>query len=70
MNGIPSVRRTTIWIESAQQYRQSWEAIIDKNPKMLYPAHGKPFQTADLQRYLKTLENRKLYALKTNNHEV
>ncbi len=70
MNGIPSVRRTTIWIENAQQYRQSWETIIDKNPKMLYPAHGKPFQTADLQRYLNTLENRKLYALKAKNREV
>ena len=70
MNGFPSIGRTTVWIEDLQQYRQSWEAIIDKNPKMLYPAHGKPFQTADLQRYLKTLENRKLYALKAKNREL
>ena len=66
MNGIPSVKRTTIWIENLQQYRQSWERIIEKKPRMLYPAHGKPFRTTDLQRYMKTLERRKLYALKEN----
>jgi len=66
MNGIPSVKRTTIWIENLQQYRQSWERIIEKKPGMLYPAHGKPFRTDDLQLYMKTLERRKLYALKEN----
>ena len=64
MNGIPSVRRTTIWIESPQQYRQSWKTIIEKEPNMVYPAHGKPFKTADLRKYLKTLDVIKLYPLK------
>ena len=64
MNGIPSVRRTTIWIESPQQYRQSWETIIKKEPNMVYPAHGKPFKTADLRKNLKTLDVIKLYPLK------
>lgn len=64
MNGFPSRRRTIIWIEDLDQYRRSWEVILKKAPAMLYPAHGKPFQTADLKRYLKSLDKVKLYALK------
>ena len=65
MNGFPSRRRTTIWIENLQQYRQSWETILAKNPDMLYPAHGKPFRATDLKKYLKSLDKGKLYALKS-----
>ena len=64
MNGFPSIRRTTIWVEDLEQYKRSWETIIGKNPEMIYPAHGKPFKTEDLSRYLKTLERVKLYPLK------
>ena len=64
MNGFPSLRRTTIWIENLQQFRQSWETIIAKNPRMLYPAHGRPFQTDDLRKYLASLDKGKLYRLK------
>ena len=64
MNGLPSFRRTTIWIEDAEQYRRSWEKIIQRNPAMLYPAHGKPFRTADLKRFLPALDQVKLYPLK------
>lgn len=64
MNGFPSSRRTIIWIEDLQQYKQSWEAMIRKNPNTLYPAHGKPFKASDLQKYLDTLDHLKLYALK------
>ena len=53
MNGFPSRRRTTIWIENLQQYKRSWEMILEKNPAILYPAHGKPFNIKDLQKYLK-----------------
>ena len=64
MNGFPSRRRTTIWIENLQQYKRSWETILEKNPAILYPAHGKPFKTKDLQKYLKSLDSMKLYALR------
>ena len=65
MNGFPSRRRTTIWIENVQQYKRSWETILEKNPAILYPAHGKPFKTNDLRKYLKALDSVKLYALRT-----
>ena len=64
MNGFPSIRRTTIWVENLEQYKQSWETIIGKNPRMIYPAHGRPFKTEDLRRHVKTLERVKLYSLK------
>ena len=64
MNGFPSRRRTIIWIENLQQYKRSWEKIIGKNPDMIYPAHGGPFRTNDLQKYLASLEKVKLRKLK------
>lgn len=64
MNGFPSFRRTTIWVEDLEQYKQSWEMIIRKNPEMIYPAHGIPFKTEDLRKYLNTLDRVKLYPLK------
>ena len=64
MNGFPSCRRTIIWIEDLKQYRKSWEAMISKNPEMIFPAHGKPFKATDLKKYLKTLDRVKLYPLK------
>ena len=64
MNGFPSVRRTIIWIEDLRQYRQSWEAILKSKPAMLYPGHGKPFKTTDLNKYLGSLDRVRLYPLK------
>ena len=64
MNGFPSRRRVIIWIENLEQYKRSWEAILAVNPKMLYPAHGRPFKTADLKKYLKALDSVRLCALK------
>ena len=63
MNGFPSRRRTTIWIENLPQYQRSWEKILKKNPAVLYPAHGKPFKTKDLRKYLKALGSVKRYTL-------
>ena len=64
MNGFPSRRRTTIWIEDLPQFRRSWERILERAPRLLVPAHGKPFPTADLKKYLNTLDKVKLRALK------
>lgn len=62
MNGFPSRRRIIIWIEDLDQYRESWKRIMDAKPCMLYPGHGKPFQTGDLK--LLNLEGIRLYPLK------
>ena len=64
MNGFPSRRRTTIWIENLPQFRRSWETIIERSPRLLYPAHGKPFPIEDLKKYLNTLDKVKLRELK------
>ncbi len=64
MNGFPSRRRTTIWIENLPQFQRSWEAIIEKSPRLIYPAHGKPFPTADLKKYRGALGRIRLRPLK------
>ncbi len=64
MNGFPSVRRTIIWIEDVRQYKRSWEKILRADPAVLYPGHGKPFSTSDLNRYLDSLDRVKLRALR------
>ena len=66
MNGFPSRRRTTIWIENLPQFKRSWEMILERSPRLLCPAHGKPFPTADLKKYLRTLDKVMLRALKEN----
>ncbi len=64
MNGFPSRRRTIIWIENPEQYKQSWDVMVQKAPAVLYPGHGKPFKTSDLRKYRGSLERIKLYPLK------
>lgn len=64
MNGIPSRHRTTIWIENLSDYKKSWEKIIHTNPKMIYPAHGKPFSVLDLNRSISHLSNLRRYPLR------
>lgn len=63
MNGLPSLRRTTIWVGDKAAYRRSWEEIIALEPAGIYPGHGAPFPAADLARYLPSLEGLKLYPL-------
>ena len=63
MNGFPSIKRTIIWIENLDDYMRSWEKMIELNPKMVYPAHGKPFQTSDLKKYQRHLGRIQLYPL-------
>ena len=64
MNGFPGRRRTIIWIENLQQYRESWTAILRIKPAKLYPANGKPFPASDLKKYLPLLDKVRLYPLK------
>ncbi len=64
MNGFPSIRRVIIWIGNKEQFKRSWEKIIGLAPRDLYPAHGKPFKTLDLEKYLPFLDGIRLYQLK------
>ena len=64
MNNFPSMHRVIIWIENLQQYIHSWETIININPVMLYPSHGKPFHTTDLKKNLPSLNQIRLYPLR------
>ena len=64
MNNFPSIRRVIIWIENLPQYRQSWDTILKADPVMIYPAHGRPFQTGDLKKYRSFLDRIRLYPLK------
>lgn len=67
MNGFPSRKRIIIWIEDLQEYQHSWEAIIQQNPHMIFPAHGQPFKTKELKNNLKALRKVKLYTLKPSS---
>ena len=67
MNGFPSIKSITIWIEDLQQYRQSWKRIIKQHPHMIFPAHGKPFNADDLQKNMNTLLKLKLRPLKDHS---
>ena len=64
MNGIPSRKRVTIWSENLLPFRQSWEEILKAGPERIFPAHGKPFPAADLEKYLPDLDRIRLYPLK------
>lgn len=64
MNGFPSLRRITIWIEDKPAFEESWKVLRDEQAEFIYPAHGKPFRSDDLLKNKKHIPNMKLYALK------
>lgn len=67
MNGFPSKKRITIWIENLQEYQGSWKTIIWQDPRMIFPAHGKPFKTKDLQKNMEALSKVKLHLLRPSS---
>ena len=60
MNNFPSIKRVIIWIGNLQQYKKSWEIILNANPKIICPAHGKPFPSSDLKKYMPYLDKIKI----------
>ncbi len=56
MNGFPSVNRNIIWIENLNNYRNSWDRMIKAKAKIIFPSHGKPFPSTDLEKYRPYLE--------------
>lgn len=63
MNGIPSLNRITIWIEDKTSFYHSWDILMAENASLLYPAHGKPFDSNDLKRYQNRISAVRLYPL-------
>ncbi len=61
MSGFPSVKRNIIWIEDVEDYRQSWDAMIQSPVEVIYPSHGSPFPKQDLVKYRKYLDKIRLY---------
>lgn len=64
MNGLPSLKRVTIWITDTKEFQQSWDTLIAEKAERLYPAHGKPFRSNDLKKYKNLLDKITLYKLK------
>lgn len=64
MNGAPSFKRITIWIENKNDFYHSWDTMIAEKANFIYPAHGKPFDSRDLKKYKKYIPEIKLFALK------
>lgn len=64
MNGIPSLKKITIWIENKNTFQNSWNILIDEKVDWIYPAHGKPFIPDNLKKNINYIRKVKLYKLK------
>lgn len=56
MNGFPSIKRNIIWIENLEDYKKSWNKMIESSASEIYPSHGTPFPKKDLIKYRDYLE--------------
>lgn len=56
MNGFPSIKRNIIWIENLEDYKKSWNTMIESSARKIYPSHGAPFPKKDLIKYRDYLE--------------
>lgn len=64
MNGFPSFKRITIWVEDKNDFQNSWDILITEKTDWIYPAHGKPFKQNELSKYINYVSQIKLYRLK------
>ncbi len=64
MNGFPSLKRVTIWIEDTDQFERSWDTLLAEEIDWLYPAHGRPFPKSDLRKFKKEISKIRLHALR------
>lgn len=56
MNGFPGIKRNIIWIENLEDYKKSWDRMIESRANLIYPGHGAPFPKKDLIKYRDHLE--------------
>ena len=64
MNDFPSTKRLIIWIENIEQFRQSWNVLLNTDADIIYPAHGKPFDKDDIRKYINEIQKVRLRPLK------
>ena len=64
MNGIPSLKKITIWFEDKNAFQNSWKILIDEKAKWICPAHGKPFRPDNLEKNINHIRKIELYKLK------
>ena len=63
MNGLPSLHKTTIWVEDKEAFLRSWQTIIGLKPVKIYPGHGRPFDYGELEKNACQARKMKLYPL-------
>ncbi|MGI5910405.1 MAG: MBL fold metallo-hydrolase [Sphaerochaetaceae bacterium] len=63
MNAIISVAKHTIWIDDADAFGQSWDAMLATRPTRIYPSHGGSFSPKALVRHRHYMKGRKLIQL-------
>lgn len=68
MNGFPSIKRLTIWIENVEQFKQSGNVLVNEVAEMIYPAHGKPFDKNDIRKYIGKVPKVRLHSLEQLYH--
>ena len=61
MNGFPSMKRITIWIEDKKAFQSSWDVLLAEKADTIYPAHGKPFSSSELSTYKKYICRTRIY---------
>ena len=49
-----------IWIENLEDYKKSWNRMIESSAREIYPSHGAPFPKKDLIKYRYYLEKMSL----------
>ena len=69
MNGFPSIKRNILWIENPEDYKKSWNTMIESPAIEIYPSHGAPFPKKDLIKYRDYLEKIKLYNNKLSGNQ-
>ena len=68
MSGFPSKKNVIIFIESLDEYKQTWDNMIEnQNIKKVFCGHGKPFDIGNLKKHRKFLDTIKLRPLKDKN---
>lgn len=57
MNGFPSKKRVTIWVENKDDFAASWDLLIAQNIPNIIPSHGKPFNVMNLEKFRSHVPN-------------
>jgi glyoxylase-like metal-dependent hydrolase (beta-lactamase superfamily II) len=56
MSGFPRLSGPGPFVlgDDLQRMKQSWQLLLDEGARMIFPSHGKPFESGVLRNYLKS----------------